>query len=225
MVLEKRRTLNINKYAFMPESSGMTEEIITSYIRMSYIYRGAMSEVSTKLDILDEEFSVTYDHNPIHHMVCRLKSAESAVGKLTRKGIEVSTQNIMEYIQDVAGIRVVCNYVDDIYRLVSVLEKHKDLRVIRKTDYIEEPKANGYRSLHLVVEVPVVISEMIMRLPVEIQLRTIAMDMWASLEHELHYKSNKNMPSDAIEELRSCAEELAVLDIRMQNVSKTVVDV
>lgn len=220
MVLEKRRPLNIAQYNNMSQNEAITDDFVKSYLRMAYIYRGAMNEVSTKLDILDEEFSITYDHNPIHHMECRLKTADSAVRKLERKGYDVTTQNVMEYIQDVVGVRVICNYVEDIYRLASVLEKHKDLTLIRKSDYIQNPKANGYRSLHLVVEVPVAISEVVLRLPVEIQLRTIAMDMWASLEHELHYKSNKNIPESSVTELKDCADKLYDLDVRMQNISK-----
>ena len=192
MILEKQRAVNINRLELRVEQ-GLTEDFVKGYMRLSHLYRGAMMEVSTKLEILDDEFSVTYDHNPIHHMECRLKSAESTVNKLRRKGYEVSTQSIMEHIQDVAGVRVICNYTDDLYRLAGVIEKHRDFTLLRRTDYIANPKPNGYRSLHLVVEVPVTISEVILRLPVEIQLRTIAMDMWASLEHELHYKSNKNI--------------------------------
>ena len=179
-------------------------------------------EVSTKLEILDDEFSITYDHNPIHHMECRLKTAESVVNKLRRKGYDITTQNIMEHIQDVAGVRVICNYIDDIYRLAGVIEKHKDFTLLRKADYIQEPKSNGYRSMHLVVEVPVTMSEVILRLPAEIQLRTIGMDMWASLEHELHYKSNKNISVEAASGLRGCADELSHIDEKMQEISRSI---
>ena len=221
MVLEKQRPMNINRLE-LPALPDVSKDFIKGYVRLSHLYRGAMMEVSTKLDILDDEFSVTYDHNPIHHMECRLKSAESTVNKLKRKGFEVSTQNIMEHIQDVAGVRVICNYTDDIYRLSHVLEKHKDFTLIRKTDYIENPKPNGYRSLHLVVEVPVTISEVILRLPVEIQLRTIAMDMWASLEHELRYKSGKEVSTQSVDELRECAERLSAIDSKMQEICRRI---
>ena len=221
MVLEKQRAVNINRFE-LPAQLDLSEDFVKGYMRLSHLYRGAMMEVSTKLDILDDEFSLTYDHNPIHHMECRLKSAESTVNKLRRKGFEVSTQNIMEHIQDVAGVRVICNYTDDIYRLSRVLEKHKDLTLLRKTDYIEHPKPNGYRSLHLVVEVPVIISDVILRLPVEIQLRTIAMDMWASLEHELRYKSNRQVSEEAAAALLDCAERLSAIDAKMQEISRSV---
>ncbi len=221
MILEKQRAVNINRLELRVEQ-GLTEDFVKGYMRLSHLYRGAMMEVSTKLEILDDEFSVTYDHNPIHHMECRLKSAESTVNKLRRKGYEVSTQSIMEHIQDVAGVRVICNYTDDLYRLAGVIEKHRDFTLLRRTDYIANPKPNGYRSLHLVVEVPVTISEVILRLPVEIQLRTIAMDMWASLEHELHYKSNKNISDEATEQLKECAEQLSAIDAKMQEISQSI---
>lgn len=224
MVLEKQRAVNINRLELQMPLEDLSEDFVKGYMRLSHLYRGAMMEVSTKLEILDDEFSITYDHNPIHHMECRLKTAESVVNKLRRKGYEVTTQNIMEHIQDVAGVRVVCNYVDDIYRLASVIEKHKDFTLLRKTDYIKNPKPNGYRSLHLVVEVPVTISDVILRLPAEIQLRTLAMDMWASLEHELHYKSNKNIPDKATDALRECAEELSRIDAKMQEISRGILE-
>ena len=222
MVLEKQRAVNINRLEFNMPTESLSEDFVRGFMRVSHLYRGAMMVVSTKLEILDDEFSVTYDHNPIHHMECRLKSAESIVSKLQRKGYEVTVQNILEYIQDVAGVRVICNYIQDIYRLAGVIEKHKDFTVLRKTDYIQAPKPNGYRSLHYVVEVPVAISEVILRMPVEVQLRTIAMDMWASLEHELHYKSNKNVSDEATEELRECARHLAEIDAKMQSISNSI---
>ncbi len=222
MVLEKRRTHNINNLDLPSRMEGLTEDFLKGYMRLSHLYRGAMMEVSTKLEILDDEFSVTFDHNPIHHMECRLKSAESTLKKLYGRSIDVTTQNIMEHIQDVAGIRVICHYADDIYRLAQVIEKHKDMTLIRKSDYIKNPKPNGYRSLHLVMEVPVVMSEIVLRLPVEIQLRTIAMDMWASLEHELRYKSDKNIPDSIAEELKDCADKLSQLDSKMLGIYKSI---
>lgn len=221
MVLEKQRTVNINRIE-LPGKTDLSEEFIKGYLRLSQLYRGAMMEVSTKLEILDNEFSLTYDNNPIHHMECRLKTADSAVSKMRRKGFDVNIQNVMEHIQDVAGVRVICNYTDDIYRLARVIEKHKDFTLLRKSDYIAGPKPNGYRSLHLVVEVPVTISEVILRLPVEIQLRTIAMDMWASLEHELHYKSNNNVSPEATQALRECAEDLSAVDAKMQDICRDI---
>ena len=195
MVLEKQRPMNINRLE-LPALPDVSKDFIKGYVRLSHLYRGAMMEVSTKLDILDDEFSVTYDHNPIHHMECRLKSAESTVNKLKRKGFEVSTQNIMEHIQDVAGVRVICNYTDDIYRLSHVLEKHKDFTLIRKTDYIENPKPNGYRSYHLITGVPIYYMDGMEYYPVEIQFRTISMDFWAAMEHRICYKSQ---PFDELE--------------------------
>ena len=221
MILEKRRAMSPERI-HLPMDMELSRDFVKGYMRLARLYRGAMMEVSTKLEILDEEFSVTNDHNPIHHMECRLKTAESTVNKLRRKGCEVSTQNIMEHIQDVAGIRVICNYTDDIYSLAKVIEKHRDFTLLRKVDYIASPKENGYRSLHLVIEVPVTISDVILRLPVEIQLRTIAMDMWASLEHELQYKANRNPSPENTARLRECADELSAIDAKMREISRSV---
>ena len=161
-----------------------------------------------------------YDHNPIHHIDSRLKSLPSIVEKLRRKGMKVSIASAKENLTDIAGVRVVCNYIDDIYRIAQMLSTQDDIIVLRRTDYIESPKENGYRSLHLVVSVPVFLSNGSVAVPVEIQIRTIAMDFWASLEHQIRYKSSEAIREDEAlrKELKRCAEESTALDRRMQEI-------
>ncbi len=187
--------------------------------RIRHLYHSAMQVASTQLNILDEEFSAVYDHSPIHHLECRVKKMESIIEKLVRKGYKVTPDNF-HCIQDIAGIRVICNYVDDIYYLRDLLIGNSGYQLLRERDYIKQPKPNGYRSLHLIVNVPFMIAEGRMALPVEIQLRTIAMDMWASLEHELRYKSDRAFTEQESQELLECAETLASLDVKMQELYK-----
>ncbi len=190
------------------------------YLEMVQLYNAAIREVSTKLEILDAEFSLRHDHNPIHHIDSRLKSVPSILEKLQRKGKELSIKSAKENLLDIAGVRVICNYVDDIYRIADLLSAQDDIRLIRRTDYIRAPKENGYRSLHLVITIPVFLSEGSVSVPVEVQIRTIAMDFWASLEHQIRYKADAETKKDdaLLRELKACAEESAALDMRMQAV-------
>lgn len=194
------------------------------YMEMVQLYNSAIREITTKLEILDSEFRLRYDHNPIHHIDSRLKSIASIVEKLRRKGEPVNIQSARERLTDIAGVRVVCNYIDDIYRIADVLSAQDDVAVLRRTDYIEAPKENGYRSLHLVVSVPVFLSGGSVPVPVEVQIRTIAMDFWASLEHQIRYKSTEAIrDDDALRaELKRCAEESAALDLRMQEIYRRI---
>ena len=194
------------------------EDSRLEYMKMLNAYEGAMKGISTKLEILDAEFQTVHDHNPIHHMESRIKSIPSILGKLERKGLDPNLQNIVDYITDVVGLRIICPYIEDIYTLTELLSNQEGIHVIRKTDYIQNPKANGYRSMHLVVRVPVTLSDRTEQVAVEIQLRTIAMDMWASLEHELHYKSAQQPVEHLSERLRRCAVSLADIDLRMQEI-------
>ena len=162
-----------------------------------------------------------YDYNPIHHMECRLKSPRSLFEKLERKGLEIEIASIYQ-ITDMAGIRVICNYIDDVYAVASLLLKQDDIKLIRRRDYIKEPKESGYRSLHLVVEIPVFLSDKTEMVPVEIQLRTIAMDTWASLEHELKYKRSGGITPEMEEELKDCANAMAEVDRRMEEIHKAL---
>ena len=160
------------------------------FLEMSHLYDGAIREIRTRLEILDREFNIRYASNPIHHIDSRLKSPRSIIEKLQRKGWPVSVESAEEHLNDIAGVRIVCNYIDDIYRLANMLVRQKDLELVCQKDYIRNPKPNGYRSLHLVLRVPVFLSSHTELVPVEVQIRTIAMDFWASLEHQLRYKSD-----------------------------------
>ncbi|MDD6881827.1 MAG: GTP pyrophosphokinase family protein [Firmicutes bacterium] len=181
-----------------------------------HAYRAAIKEVRTKIEILSEDFAVRHDYNPIHHMERRLKTAEGIEEKLIRYGKDVSLESAKEYIMDIAGVRVVCNFIDDVYRIADMLMSQSDLKFITKKDYIENPKPNGYRSLHLVVGVPVYLLNGCEYVPVEIQIRTVAMDFWASLEHQLRYKKGKDLPERIDMELKFCADDSTQLDKRMQ---------
>ena len=182
----------------------------------SHAYRAAIKEVRTKIEILSEDFAVRHDYNPIHHMERRLKSPESIEEKLIRYGKEVSISSAKENIFDIAGIRVVCNFIDDVYAMADMMLEQNDVRLIMKKDYIESPKPNGYRSLHLVIAVPVFLLNGCEYVPVEVQIRTVAMDFWASLEHQLRYKKVKELSPQVHQELKACAEASAILDKRMQ---------
>ncbi len=183
-------------------------------------YRCAIMEVETKFNVLDEQFSLQYDRNPIESIKSRLKSTEGIARKLKRKGLDISIESIQKNIKDVAGVRVICSFPEDIYMLADCLLNQDDIKLIEKKDYIKNPKKSGYRSLHLIIEVPIFLQNEKKLMKVEVQLRTIAMDFWASLEHKLRYK--KNIDENEVElleqELVECAEISASLDNRMQEI-------
>ena len=188
---------------------------LDGYLQMQHVYSAAIQEVKTKLQILDEEFQSRYDHNPIHHMESRLKSPRSVVEKLRRRNEEVSSDSARRNLTDIAGIRVVCCYIEDVYRIAELLLHQDDVTLIRKSDYIKNPKENGYRSLHLVIQIPVYLASRTERVPVEVQLRTEGMDFWASLEHQMRYKKSTSFTAEMEKELSDCARESAELDVRM----------
>lgn len=192
------------------------QEIVSNYFSIQCRYQSAIREVRTKLEILDDEFQSKHKRNPIHHMQSRMKSMPSIVEKLQRKSVPISITSAMENLTDIAGIRVVCSYIDDIYTIADLLTSQDDIRVIKRRDYIKSPKPNGYRSLHIVVEVPVFLQEGKTWVPVEVQIRTIAMDFWASLEHQLRYKGLSQIPPDISDQLQQTAQDIAQLDERMQ---------
>lgn len=183
-------------------------------------YRCALLEVETKFKVLNEQFSLNYERNPIESIKTRIKSPESIQGKLTRRGYPLTTDSIEHQLNDIAGIRVICSFVDDIYMLADCLLQQDDITLIERKDYIQNPKENGYRSLHLVVEVPIFLQNEKRHMRVEVQLRTIAMEFWANLEHKLRYK--KDLPQPIMEltaaELSECATMSAQLDQKMQQV-------
>ena len=218
--IEKAHLINNINNADSPEYRLDILEKLQGFYELRQLYNAAIREVRTKLETLDEEFHVRYNHNPIHHIECRLKSPQSIIEKLKRKGQEISVESIRKNLTDLAGIRVICNYIDDIYTIANLLLGQDDITLIRKRDYIAGPKENGYRSLHLVIQVPIFLSDRKELIPVEVQIRTIAMDCWASLEHHLMYKSAKSLPDYLSRQLKECAEAIYNIDLKMQSIFK-----
>ena len=197
-------------------------EQFKDFVSVHQVYSAAIKEVSTKLDILNDEFRVRYNHNPIHHIESRLKTVDSMIAKLKAKGLELSLDSATAHLNDIAGVRVVCCYVDDIYHLAELLLRQNDIELIAKKDYIQAPKPNGYRSLHLVVKIPIFLSDRTALTPVEIQIRTVAMDFWASLEHSLRYKLKEEIPAGIDAELLECSRSIALIDNRMQDIFRRI---
>ena len=210
----------------------MTDSILSEirtwgkdYMRLMSYYSSAMLEIETKFKVLNIEFNGKFDRNPIESIKTRLKSPKSIVEKMGRIGVPVSAANIEKELSDVAGVRVICSFVDDIYRLADMLALQDDVYILKTKDYIKNPKPSGYRSLHLIVEIPIFLSNEKRFMRVEIQLRTIAMDFWASLEHELKYKTDVEVSADLAQQLKECAETLAATDERMQSIYRTLKEI
>lgn len=206
-----------NPFTALVPNTDITDTL-QEFMALQQLYDAGIKEVRTKLEILDDEFKIKHDHNPIHHMEYRLKSVNSILGKLEKRGLEVSLDSIVTNLTDIAGVRVICNYVSDVYKIADLLIKQSDIKLIAKKDYIKHPKENGYRSLHLVVEVPIFLAEKVQPTTVEIQIRTIAMDFWASLEHHLRYKADNEVPDGVRDELIECAKTISNLDYKMQGI-------
>ena len=205
-------------------SHGEVQQWVQKYFQpyrelMSY-YRCAMMEVSTKFNVLDEELSLQYDRNPIEAIKTRLKSPESIMDKLSRRGLPFSAESIEQNLNDIAGVRVICAYISDIYMLRDALLRQDDIVLVQEKDYIKNPKPNGYRSLHLIVETPIFLHDQKKQMRVEVQFRTISMDWWASLEHKIRYKKNLPEMEYVERELYECAEISAQLDARMEKLQK-----
>ena len=192
------------------------------YREMMQLYSAAVREVRTKVEILDEEFRTRYAHNPIHHIDSRLKSPQSMMKKLARKGLPQTLEAAEANLNDIAGVRIICNYLDDIYRIAELLRRQRDVEFVHMRDYIQNPKESGYRSLHLVIRIPVFLSSHTELVPVEVQIRTIAMDFWASLEHQLRYKSNHETTQQLRRRLQHCAEASEALDREMQDIYREI---
>jgi len=190
--------------------------------RIMMMYQFALNELETKIEILREEFQLLHDYNPIEHTKSRVKSFESIIGKIQRKGLTFNLDTIRHEIKDIAGIRITCSFISDIYRIKEMLEKHFDVEIYEVKDYIQDPKPNGYRSLHLIAGVPVVMTTGREIVPVEIQIRTIAMDFWASLEHKIFYKYDAAVPSHLTIELKQAADAANVLDQQMERLHKEI---
>ncbi|MGN0982161.1 MAG: GTP pyrophosphokinase family protein [Candidatus Limivicinus sp.] len=195
-------------------------ETAVEYKELRMMYACAIKEVQTKFEVLETEFKVRYQRNPISSIQTRLKSSSSIIEKMIRKGIPFSMENLEEQIQDLAGIRVICSYVDDIYALANALTSQDDITLLEEKDYIRNPKPNGYRSLHLIVSVPVFFSQQKRQIKVEVQIRTIAMDFWASLEHQMKYKREIPDQQHIVAQLKSCAEDIARVDREMMDIRR-----
>lgn len=220
--MEDKETQNTSFVQLAAERLGLEpdrlEEFLNEYMDMQVLYRSAIREVSGRLEILDDEFQFRHSRNPIHTIQTRLKSPQSMMEKLGRRNLAPSIEVLRTELTDIAGVRMICSYVDDIYLLAELLCAQDDVELVRAHDYIKRPKPNGYRSLHIVVKVPVYLSDGGHKVPVEIQIRTIAMDFWASLEHELRYKSKNKITRIISHELRDCADNIAMLDAKMQGI-------
>lgn len=201
----------------MQQMGAEFQRMVDEFFRIQCRYSAAMREVQTKLEILDDEFQMRHKRNPIHHMQCRMKTIQSMMEKLQRKHYAVSMESAVENLHDIAGIRVICSYVQDVYTVANLLTSQDDVKLLETRDYIRNPKGNGYRSLHLIIEIPVFLQEGRIGVPVEVQLRTIAMDFWASLEHSMRYKAQGEVPDDISAELQQVGTDIAVLDERMQS--------
>jgi putative GTP pyrophosphokinase len=199
-------------------------DTIRSFIAAENLYSSAAREIATKLENLNNEFNSIHERNPIHLIQTRVKTPASIVEKLKRRGCELSVESARKNLTDIAGVRVICSYINDIYMLSGFLLSQSDIQLVRTTDYIKNPKTNGYRSLHHIVKVPVFLSDRVELVNVEIQIRTIAMDFWASLEHELAYKLEREKSEEAFEELKACAAGIADIDRRMQKLYDITTD-
>ncbi len=195
---------------------------VESWKEVILIYNSALKQISTKLEILNDEFQHVHRYNPIEHIKSRIKTSESIVKKLKRHGYESTIQNMVQYVNDIAGIRVICSFTSDIYQIADMISNQSDIKVISVKDYIVKPKASGYKSYHMLVTVPVYLSDRIVDTKVEIQIRTVAMDFWASLEHKMNYKFEGNAPEHIREALVECASMVSDLDAKMLSLNEEI---
>lgn len=199
-------------------------EDVDSWKTVIFLYNAALKEVGTKLEILNEEFQHVHRYNPIEHIKTRIKTPESIVKKLKRNGYETSIENMVKYINDIAGVRLICSFTSDIYRLAEMIGNQSDLKVLSIKDYIKNPKESGYKSYHMLVSVPIFLSDSVVDTKVEIQIRTIAMDFWASLEHKIYYKFEGNAPEYISRELKECAQMVSELDDKMLSLNDAILE-
>jgi putative GTP pyrophosphokinase len=186
------------------------------------LYDAALKEINTKLEILNNEFKLAHQYNPIEHITSRLKTPQSIVKKLRRYGKGLNVESIIKHVNDVAGIRIICSFTSDIYRIADLISTRSDIKVLKIKDYIAQPKPNGYTSYHMIVSIPVFLSNITIDTKVEIQIRTIAMDFWASLEHKIYYKFEGNAPDHIRKELKECSELVSYLDQKMLSINEEI---
>ena len=199
-------------------------DVINSWEMLMFLYNSALKEIGTKVEILNDEFVQIHNYNPIEYIKKRLKTAESIVKKLKKDGYEPTLKNMHTYVKDIAGIRIVCSFTSDIYKLAEMIGMQNDITVISVKDYIKHPKESGYKSYHMIVSVPIFISDKVFDVRVEIQIRTIAMDFWASLEHKIYYKFEGHAPEYISRDLRECAEIVSNLDAKMLQLNKAILE-
>ncbi|MFQ9510555.1 MAG: GTP pyrophosphokinase family protein [Lachnospiraceae bacterium] len=197
-------------------------EQIDEWTTLMFLFDSALKEISTKIEILNNEFLHVHNYNPIEHVKSRIKSPESIVKKLKRDGHEATIDNMLKYLNDIAGIRIICSFTSDIYKIADMISKQSDVKVLIIKNYIANPKTNGYQSYHMVVSIPIFLSDGPVETKVEIQIRTIAMDFWASLEHKIYYKFEGNAPKYISEELKACADIVNKLDAKMLSLNETI---
>jgi len=202
------------------ESGGFDQ--IDQWKSTMFLYSSALKSINTKIEILNNEFIQLYNYNPIEHITSRLKTPESIVKKLKNDGCEVTIENMVEHLNDIAGIRIICSFMSDIYPIADMIARQADITVLHVKDYIKYPKTNGYKSYHMLVSVPIFLSDSVVDTKVEIQIRTIAMDFWASLEHKIYYKFEGDAPDYISRDLRECAEMVSTLDEKMLSLNEAI---
>ena len=198
------------------------ESDVDNWKEVILIYNSELKQISTKLAIFNDEFQHVHRYNPIEHIKSRIKTSESIVKKLKRQGHESTIENMIQYVNDIAGIRVICSFTSDIYQIADMIRNQSDIKVISVKDYLQKPKPSGYRSYHMLVTVPVYLSDRIVDTKVEIQIRTVAMDFWASLEHKINYKFEGNAPTYIKNELIECSRMISELDQRMLSLNEEI---
>lgn len=206
----------------MDYNNTRTSDGVDSWETMMLLYNSALKEVGTKLEILNDEFQHIHQYNPIEHIKSRIKSPESIVKKLKKRGLDSTIENMTEFVNDIAGIRVICSFTSDIYHIAEMIRNQNDIKVISVKDYIISPKESGYKSFHMIVSVPIYLSDSVVDTKVEIQIRTVAMDFWASLEHKMNYKLSNNAPDRIKHELYECAQMVSLLDDKMLSLNEEI---
>ena len=202
----------------LPEGAEKYFDQLNLFKEMMMRYQCAILEVQTKLQVLNDDMSVRYRRNPIEFIKTRIKNPSSIVEKMRRRGLDITVGNMVRNLNDVAGVRVICSFIDDIYEVARMLARQDDIKVLCVKDYIKNPKENGYRSYHMIIEIPVFFSDKSMNMRVEVQIRTIAMDFWASIEHDLKYKKDSVWSDDISRELLECAETINSTDMKMMDI-------
>lgn len=200
----------------------LREDDADSWSTMMFLYNSALKRLNTKIDILNDEFQRIHKYNPIEHVKSRIKTPESIVSKLKKLDKEPNIENMVNCVNDIAGIRIICSFTSDIYRIAEMIARQNDVEVIMCKDYIKEPKESGYKSYHMIVKVPIFMSDAVVETKVEIQIRTVAMDFWATLEHKIYYKLEGEAPSNLSRELKECAEIVSMLDAKMLSLNEEI---